>query len=553
MPRGRKGSPQDSIDSILLAISRRDDIDSATLSHYLDRLDEEWTQGAREKVLHLLHTSDASAHAAAIMVLSEIATDFDLDELEEVIADPTVSDLAKLSLGPVLKELGSEMAEDGIVEYLNDPISAIHQMQQRLLELVDRSEMGIESILEDVTSMPVERRLGFIAWLGSSHDPRAAHLLIPLLEHQPAKIGIEIIDALEQLGSLAFQHTIPALNHLMSTTSNRELKQHARVVLGRLTMQSAPGAEDAAMTEAREQALPPYDARVSFVDGAGSQLIMLSWRRPDDLLKGVNVLYQDQWGIKDCYGVDEITMERWDTLVADLDKQGFNSFKTPFDYASALIVEARALNKRTRHKLPVAYSVWRPAIEGNKPNKKTSTSVALARLPVDETTLALAQRGGELFLLPEFASWMYEPPLRVEPYMVRYWALSNPFDPTNRNKRGGKRSKGKAKDAEKEHAALLEELVTEALTALIDDKWRTIYDARLRHQAALFQIAGREQEATLIQAVATVLHPTSNIPIQEQAFPRTILRITIEQGPLRIIAESLNADDLGPLDLFEDE
>src|SRR5260370_4081608 len=98
MPRGRKGSPQDSIDSILLAISRRDDIDTETLSHYLDRLDEEWTQGAREKVLYLLHTSDASAHAAAIMVLSEIATDFDLDELEEVVADPTVSDLAKLSL-----------------------------------------------------------------------------------------------------------------------------------------------------------------------------------------------------------------------------------------------------------------------------------------------------------------------------------------------------------------------------------------------------------------------------------------------------------------------
>ena len=100
MPRGRKGPPQDSIDSILLAISRRDDIDPDTLSHYFDRLDEEWTEGAREKVMHLLRSSDSSAHAAAILILSELATDFDLEELEDFVTDPTVSDMAKLSLSP---------------------------------------------------------------------------------------------------------------------------------------------------------------------------------------------------------------------------------------------------------------------------------------------------------------------------------------------------------------------------------------------------------------------------------------------------------------------
>ena len=108
MPRGRKRSPQDSIDSILLAMSRRNDIDSETLSHYFDRLDEEWTEGARDKVLHLLHTNDAAAHSAAVLILSELATDFDLRDLERFIADPTVSDIAKLTLVPVLKELGSE-------------------------------------------------------------------------------------------------------------------------------------------------------------------------------------------------------------------------------------------------------------------------------------------------------------------------------------------------------------------------------------------------------------------------------------------------------------
>src|SRR6185437_8878219 len=179
----------------------------------------------REKVLHLLRTSDTKAHSAAALILAELATDFDLDELEEFIADPTVGDLAKLTLAPVLKELDSELADDGIIDYLNDPEAAMLQMQMRLLELVGQSELGVESVLEDVVTMPMERRLGFINWLGASQDPRAANLLIPLLENQSSKIVITTIDALEQLGPVASNSSIPALNYLLATSSNRQVKQ----------------------------------------------------------------------------------------------------------------------------------------------------------------------------------------------------------------------------------------------------------------------------------------------------------------------------------------
>src|SRR5215469_5327672 len=228
MPRGRKGPPQDSIDSILLAMSRRTDIDSDTLSHYFDRLDEEWTNGAREQVLHLLRSNDITAHSAAVLILSELATDFDLEELEDFVADPTVGDMAKLALAPVLKELDSEMAEEGIIEYLSDPEAAMLQMQMRLLELVGQSELGVESVLEDVLAMPMERRLGFVNWLGVSQDPRATRLLIPLLENNSTKVVMATIDALEHLGAIAAPQTIPALNYLVSTSPNRQLKQHAR-------------------------------------------------------------------------------------------------------------------------------------------------------------------------------------------------------------------------------------------------------------------------------------------------------------------------------------
>jgi HEAT repeats len=550
MPRRRKRPPQESIDSILLAISRRDDLDDDTMLHYFDRLDEEWETGAREKVLHLLRSNDAAAHSAAVMILSELATEDDLEELEDFVADPTVTDLAKLTLAPLLKELGSEMADDAILPYLNDPEAAMAQMQTRLLELVGQSELGVESILEDVMEMPVERRLAFIGWLGSSQDPRAANLLVPLLENPSTKVAQAAIEALEELGTIAAQQAIPALNYLISTSSNRAVKQRARAALGRLTMQSVPGVEVEAMQAKRSQRLPLHEARVSFIDGVGSQMIMLSWKRPDGLLKGVNLLYQDQWGIKDCYGTDEMDADHWASLVGQMEEQGFGSFRVPIEYARSLVTEARIVNKRTRHRLPVAFSIWRPFIEDEESHEKGSSAKAAptALEPIHltpETEQLAMQRGDELINMVEFSSWLFEPFESLQPYINRYWtnfALAE-LSHGNRGRRG--RGRGGNKEISKEQQQFLEDAVSEAISNLIDEQWRTLYEVRMRRQGLLFEFAGRKKDVTLVQAVAAALHPNSGIPAQEQPFLRAMMRLSIQQGPIRMLAEALESGQLG--------
>src|SRR5439155_3387203 len=99
----------------------------------------------------------------------------------------------------------------------------------------------------------------------------------------------------------------------------------------------------------------------------------------------------------------------------------------------------------------------------------------------------------------------------------------------------GKRTRGrggkKPQPREAEQKTLLEELISEALEKLIDDKWRLLYETRLRRQAALFHFTERREQVPLMQAVATLLHPSSQIPVREQEFVRTLMRISIEQGP----------------------
>jgi hypothetical protein len=401
--------------------------------------------------------------------------------------------------------------------------------------------------------MPLERRLGFVNWLGNSHDPRAAALLIPLLENQTGKIVLAVIDALEQLGEIAAQQSIPSLNYLIAHTSNRQLKQYARTALGRLTMHSAPGIEDEARNGVPQKQLQFNEARVSHLDGVGSQMIMLSWRRPDGLLKGVNVLYQDQWGVKDCYGTDEMEPDRWIELVGEMRDQGFGSFRVPLEFGRALIAEARAVNKRSRRKIPIAYAIWRPFIEGEEPIKKDAPTIStkLEPLELNPEVVQLAQRGDALYQLSEFISWMYDPMERIQPYIDRYWSNRDLFGVSSFSTRGRGR-----KSAQKKKSGIdLEALISEAISELVDDQWRALYEVRLLRQGALFQIADRSEDVNLVRAVASVLHSDSGIPAQEQPFVRALMRVSIEQGPFRALAEALEAARLGnmPIDLFPDD
>jgi len=102
---------------------------------------------------------------------------------------------------------------------------------------------------------------------------------------------------------------------------------------------------------------------------------------------------------------------------------------------------------------------------------------------------------------------------------------------------------------------LLDQLATEAAHELIDDQWRSLYTQRLRRQATLFKIAGRTESASIIDAAATVLHPASHISIEEQSFVRALLSTSIEQGPLRMLAESFHQSNFHPMpiNIFDPE
>lgn len=538
MSQGHNGASQESVDNILLVLSQQDIIDSDQMARYMKRLNEEWVEGgAREQVLHLLQSNEGRSQAVAIRVLTKLATDADLECLEDFVTDPTISDMPKLSLALILKSLDSEMADDGLLEYLNDGTGAIRQMQSHLLELAGKNMLGIETILNDFRNMSEERQLGFITWLGHSGDPRAASILVPLLDLTGSKLVTAVIEALEELGGLVVTDTLPALRRFIGFTYNLQLKDLARATIQRLTVQLMLEPE---MMD-RRASFYEHEARVSPLDSLGNQLVMLSWLRPDRMLQGINLLINASSGLRDCYSLDEVSDEQWNSLVQDFQAHGYNSCKVSFDYARALAMEAYGQKKRVRGNLPLTYSLWRPQIERNdsreKKKKLIVSLVAVKQMPLPTLNSSYAISGGELLELPEFATWFYDPLDRIVPYITRYMAMF----PQKINIAQLERLQ-LSRAQEEKLAQSLERLVEEALENLIDTEWRLVYESLLRRQAAFFQQTDRDDVAQVIQNVAAALHPESSLPLQQQSFPQALLRLSIKHGPLRLMLEALRSE-----------
>ena len=269
-------------------------------------------------------------------------------------------------------------------------------------------------------------------------------------------------------------------------------------------------------------------------------MVMLAWKRSDGLLKGVHVLYQDIWGIKDCYGTDEMEAESWSELLEGMEEQGLGSYEVTLDYCRALIADAHSMNKRTRHKLPVAFAIWRPLIEGNEQSSKNGSATKIILEPVVLTPdlLQLANRGNELLDLQEFETWTFDPFESIRPYINSYIAAS---DKATR----GRKRKGELK-------ATPDTIVSDVLEKVVDDKWRLLYASRLRRQGALFQILGREQDAQLVSAVSAALDPDLGLAPKEQSFLRAFMHRSLSNGLLRMLAAAFEGGSFGPFSSNDD-
>ena len=442
----------------------------------------------------------------AAELLAQIEGPRTIAPLWEILRDDSLSATVRGAAGAILDAMGETSAlhaADGL-----DHDSLIPDALETIFRRADDDEGFRERFLYDLESDDAAGRRLVLLTLAEPQDERALPLILPLLSS--ARVSA-ILAAIEALETLASPLAVGRLQESADGDPNVKVRRRARAAYGRIIMQSPVfHPQRAALRGAASSTRLPWEhVSVSLLDRYGDQAITIARRRADDYLKVVTVLTNQETGVKSCTGVDMMTRDELDEVLAALEAQGLTCVEVEPAFAGALVAQARRRSVSNRSRLPAGLEIWREVIDAPAQPEQVRMLG-----PVDEGVDRLTETGA-LLATPEFRQWFFEP--------ESVWAYVNEWQSGTMPQRSGLDG-GRTLDA----------LISMAARDLVDDDFAAMLRRRLERQSDMLLRAGKHDLAQLARAAAAGLDPERGLPPDEHPFIRAMVLSSFFNAGLRL-------------------
>lgn len=431
----------------------------------------EQLQGLTDQALpyltKMLTSPEEDAREAAITLLRELGDRRAVGPLRRMLDNPDYSDEEKMEVIHVLQHLGAPVDEATFRRAISDPDTLMKETLHRMLETI-HDPVQVEALLDAMEQqMPPEAQEQYVRdLLGQLTDRRLLLMLSALLHSEHDAVVLAAIDAIERLKEPA---TIPLLEERARHDPSNQVRHAADNAALRLQMRTGDRPSQPWITPS---ALPLSRCLLSTIDGNGGQVLFIARERSDGDLQGVDILFNDHEGIKDCFSliVDE----------GELDVM-LDSFGMSVDFVDVCLARARSAVSHAyqatlaaSRRLPPAFMVWQGWLEGE--DQRSVEEFPLPSLASSQQAEWLV-KSAELLTLDEFGYWFFNPD-EVESHVPHYRRLLQ---------------KGQAERGE----AAFETLLDEVIEAVVDEEYRRLLAGRLRRQAWLLAQLYEEEEIPL--------------------------------------------------------
>jgi len=430
-----------------------------------------------------------------------------IDLLYEALEDPDVADQVKLYVAFLLHELGSPVEWEYLAEVIRDPEAALAETTESILEMLE-NPCGLEAFRLSLASLPPEVKIGATLMFGANRDTRAVEPLALLVDDEEKEVVLAAIEALSRIPS---PRALDPLTHVVQEATDPEVRRAARKALIKVRTELVD--HPPLPTPETEAAIT--GSYVSSVDGVGSFFVVLVAYYPHQGERFGAYCLNVERGVVDCFG-GEFSEELLDYLRGRTTSE-VNLFVSGLTwYGLEAIREAEA--RTPRRQWPPGYAFHRRLLDCRW--DETGGTVERAEFEAlwekaQEDGSTRLKESADLLEGPEFANWLMDPDSVVgfiqEAFDLfrRYRNLQHP-----------------------EYQAGLEDLVTEVLETQFGDRDRDRLGRMLQHQSHVEWGAHREEEATILAAVAQSL-TAGALPFAEHPFLRAYVRRSLEL-PVRI-------------------
>lgn len=504
----------------------RSSADAAAIDRLLDALDTAMLAGQTARVEALseqlwafrdhvplvlterLRAGRARIPMLAFELLGSFAGEATPHYLMQIAQDPAVADIvrwgARRRAGWPDGETGPERL--AFLASLREGDQTLALAVEQALHWMPPDGEILQEALAYLTALPPERRRPVIERIRAIDGPELTWFLNAAAHLDDPPVQRLVIEALtrrrDRLGA-------DALGRLARTAGDAAVRHEAAVAERRLRLHviaPADPADHAAPLLTLDRVL------ASEIDGDGGQLLVVTrcWPHVGVGLMAA-VFWNDQWGIKDAWGISRLPMEQLSTGLLARIAESMTLVEIDLASARGVLAAAVSVNAATGRPLPAVFEIWAPYFRDSLfPN--SDEEVALIELSDDLDTAAMTRlrRTGALLAHPLFANWFFHPD-DLLPLLL----LTPPP------------SRGRL--TERQYRPLIGELVD----ATVRERLR----GRLRRQAWLLDRLGHTDERDLALTAAAGLRDRANLS------KHPLLRAMVDRG-LASLVGSLDGETL---------
>lgn len=275
-------------------------------------------------------------------------------KLWEIIKNPMVPNLSKIVALDILRDITTDWNYDECENFLDAPQELIDADTKRLLtSAVINPEVQID-FLDFLSSLNREDKMSLINSLADDYSgDELANILIPVFVFEQRG---EIADkALELLGESKSELALNFLN-----SNDIIIPKHPKLNKAVSTLKIA-GIREVNQKDFYKQLLSnsvPYKFYTVYPDGEGNQSIIFTRIKPEGRVQFVAVVINDYYGIRECFGFNDISKFECDTIISQFYKND-SGIKTNPKVIKEILYNAEETSIRRHYKIPYEYICWR--------------------------------------------------------------------------------------------------------------------------------------------------------------------------------------------------
>ena len=255
-----------------------------------------------------------------------------------------------------LREIDAEWTYEECGEYLNTEELVDEDTRNLLEKAVINPEVQID-FLDFFQTLSSQDKIVLLQSLRDDYTGDAlANILIPVFLAQPdSEAGKE---ALTILGNSRSQLAYHALNSSLEFV-NDDIKQ---LIKKNLLILKLSGIRENNSKEFYTDLLAnskPYRLNITYPDGHGNQAMIFSRINENAKVKFAGIVINDYYGIKDCFGFNELSKFECDTIIDRFYRDEKSIEISPEEFKTILF-NAELISKKSQNwLLPYEYSCWK--------------------------------------------------------------------------------------------------------------------------------------------------------------------------------------------------